>query len=107
MTWSEMLRIFHKYMGEPNRKIITIPTFIYKIVLKKMVKEREAKNIDGGLNLVEFTKIMTAELFIDKKTIVDNFAVEPDDIEAAIGDSVNLCLAILDGKTTVVGMKGE
>ena len=33
--------------------------------------------------------------------------VTPDDIDAAIGDSIELCLNILDGKEDVIAMKGE
>ena len=32
---------------------------------------------------------------------------EADDIDAAIGDSMRLCTAILDGKAKTIGMKGE
>jgi len=107
MTWKEMLKIFHKYMEVPDKKIITIPVFIYRIAMMNIVKAQKKNNIDGGLKMVEFTKVMTYNLFIDKKTIVDNFDVTPDDIDKAIGESVKLSMGILEGKEKVIGMKGE
>ena len=47
------------------------------------------------------------KLFIDKKAGCDKLHVEPDDIDSAIGDSIRLCLDVLDGKQQVVGMRGE
>jgi dihydroflavonol-4-reductase len=35
MSWKEMLAIFHKYMGIPGRKVLTIPTFLYRMSGKK------------------------------------------------------------------------
>lgn len=107
MTWKEMLRIFHKHMGIPDKKIITIPTWMYAYGCRSIVKEQKKNNIDGGLKMVEFAKVMTANTFIGKSIIVEKLGVEPDDIDKAIGDSVKLCLDILDGKSQVIGMKGE
>jgi hypothetical protein len=35
------------------------------------------------------------------------FRARPDDINKAIGESVRLCLDILDSNTEVIDMKGE
>jgi hypothetical protein len=101
-----MLRIFHKYMGCPDKKITTIPTFLYSFAMKDIVKKQRAEGHEGGLNMVKFTDIMCASAFIDKSTIVD-LGVLPDDIDKAIGESVKLCLLILDGKANTVEMRGE
>lgn len=107
MTWKELLRIVHRHMGVPDKKIITIPQWMYALGSKKLVKEQKEKNIDGGLKMVEFAKVMCANTFIDKKIITDKLGVKADNIDQAIGDSVKLCLDILDGKTDAIGMKGE
>ena len=106
LTWVEMLRIFHKYMGCPDKKITTIPTFLYTFAMKDIVKKQRAAGHEGGLNMVKFVDIMCANAFIDKGTIVD-LGVQPDDIDKAIGESVKLCLMILDGRTDAVEMRGE
>lgn len=107
MTWVEMLKIFHKYMGYPNKKIITIPTFMYRMGMKQLVQQQKRENIDGGLNMVEFTDIMTSKLFIDRSIIVQKLGVQEDNIEKAIGESVQLCLSILNGTEQAIEMKGE
>lgn len=107
MTWKELLRIVHKYLGTPHKKIITIPDWIYGMAGKKLMKEQKKQNIEGGLNMVKFTKLQCSNLFIDKSLGCIPLGVEEDDIEAAIGDSVLLCKAVIEKKTNVMGMRGE
>ncbi len=107
MTWVEMLKIVHKHMGCPDKKIITIPNWMYAIGGKKIMKQQKAAGHEGGLNMVKFTDLQCANLFIDKSLGCEPLGVEPDDIDAAIGDSIRLCLDVLDGKAETIGMKGE
>ncbi|MBQ6588405.1 MAG: NAD-dependent epimerase/dehydratase family protein [Butyrivibrio sp.] len=107
MTWKEMLGIVHKYMGCPDKKIITIPTWMYAIGIRNILKEQKKKGIEGGLNLSKFTDLQCAKLFIDKELGCDKLKVTPDDIDAAIGDSIKLCIDVIDGKAEVIGMRGE
>lgn len=74
---------------------------------KSMVKEFKKKNINNGLYLPKLAGIQCNTLFIDKSLGCDPLGVEPNDIDAAIGDSMRLCAAILDGKANTIGMKGE
>lgn len=61
--------------------------------MKSLVKKQKANNQEGGLQMVEFIKLMISNLFIDKKEIVEQLGVQPDDIEAASGESVK-CKAL-------------
>lgn len=107
MTWKELISIFHKYMDLPNRKILTIPTWIYRVACKDIEKQQKNKGHEGGLKMVEFADVMTAETYNDKQIIVTQLGVTDDDIHGAIGDSVGLCLDILDGREKAIDMKGE
>ena len=107
LTWQEMLTIVHKYMGVPDKKIITIPTFLYRMGMKSMIKENKAKGTQPGLDVMGLVKIMTSKAFIDSKTAAEELGVKPDDIDKAIGDSIRLCIDVLDGKQQTIGMKGE
>jgi len=107
LEWTEMLRIVHKHMGVPDKKIITIPDWLFKLSTYAIARQQKKAGHEGGLNMPEFVKVMCAKAFIDRATIVDKLGVEPDDIDAAIGESIKLCLDILDGKTQALGMKGE
>lgn len=107
MTWKAMLRIVHKYLGCPNKKIVTIPKWMYTLGSRKLMREQREKNIEGGINMVKFADMQCAELFIDKARGCDALGVQPDDIDAAIGDSIKLCVEVLDHKVSTVDMKGE
>ena len=107
MTWKEMLAIFHKHMGIPWRKVLTIPTFLYRMSGKKLMKDFAARGIESGLDMVAFADIQTSETFIDNTLIKNELGVTDDDIDAAIGDSVKLCLAALAGKEMLIEMKAE
>ncbi|MFH1693075.1 MAG: NAD-dependent epimerase/dehydratase family protein [Bacillota bacterium] len=106
LSWKQMLTIFHRYMGKPHKKIVTIPTFLYRYVIKLKVKEYQSKGIESGLDLLGLVQIMTRYAYIDKKLIEDAFDVQEDDIEEAIGQSVTLSMEVLKGKTKTIDMKG-
>lgn len=107
MKWKEMLAIFHKYMGMPDKKIVTIPDFLYRMSGKKLMKQQKAAGHDPGLNMDKFTALQCSELFIDKSLGCEFLGVKPDDIDAAIGQSVKLCIDVLDEKVKTITMKGE
>ncbi len=107
LTWREMLTIMHKHMGVPDKMIITIPDWMFRLGMHSVVKGQKKAGHEGGLNMIKFARTMCANAFIDKDTIVNELGVQPDDIDAAIGESMKLCLEIMDGKTKAVDMKGE
>ncbi len=106
LEWIQLISIIHRFMGTPEKKIVTIPTFLFKLGLKSTIKKQKQENLEPGLNMKYFPKLMTSKAFIDKKWI-EALGVGPDDIDGAIGESVLLSLEILDGKTKTVDMKGE
>ncbi|NCB48532.1 MAG: NAD-dependent epimerase/dehydratase family protein [Clostridia bacterium] len=106
-SWREMIAIINKNMGYPNKKIVTIPTFLYKLATYSMAKKYKKRNVEPGLNPVKFVKLMTSNAFIDKEIIEKELGVEPDDIDKAIGESITYCMKIHNEKKQVIGMKGE
>jgi nucleoside-diphosphate-sugar epimerase len=108
LTWEAFLAIVHKYMGMPGRKIVAVPKWMYRLGSKGMMKKQLQAGIEGGLNMVKFADLQCSEQFIDKSLGAAPLGVTEDDIDAAIGDSIKMCLEILDGKAeNVVDMKGE
>ena len=107
LTWREMIAIMNKYMGVPQKRIITIPTFLFAMNAKQMEQAHLAKGTEGGLNMVKFVEMQTSNLFIDKTEACLPLGVTDDDIDAAIGESVLLSMDVLDQKTKVIDMKGE
>ena len=106
--WKDFLKIVHKHMGYPReRKIITIPNFLFALQGAQINKAHKKKGTEGGLDMVKFTKLQTANLFIEPEEGALRLGVSEDDIDAAIGESVRLSLDILEAKTTdIVDMKG-
>ena len=107
MTWNEMLQIMHKALGKPEQKVVNIPNWMFTLGTKKMHKEQLQNNIQGGLYLPKLSDIQCNELYIDKILGCDPLHVEADNIDAAITDSMRLCRAVIEKKTTVIDMKGE
>lgn len=108
MKWKEMLKIMLKNIGAPDKKIVTIPTMIYKLSSYVTRKKYIKQGIEPGLNPVDFVQLMTADTFISGKVIKESLGVEEDDIDAAIGDSVMQCLEIKKNNSKdVVTMKAE
>jgi dihydroflavonol-4-reductase len=107
MTWKELLKIIHRYMGNPNKKIITIPNWMYTLGVRQIAKKLKARGIESGLDMIRYTEMQSAELFIDKSLGCEPLGVQPDDIDAAIGDSIRLCVDIMDRNVQTLNMKGE
>lgn len=107
LTWREMLGIFHKHMGWPDRKIVTIPKWLFALTCRQMMQKQITAGQEGGLNLVRFADLQTCSQFIDKSLGCEPLGVGPDDIDAAIGESVRLCLDVLDNKADLLAMKGS
>ncbi len=107
LTWKQMLSVMHEAMGMPNRKIITIPRWVFALYAYKIKKDRQARGIEGGLDVVKYAKLQSAELFIDSSLGCEPLGVTPDDINPAITDSMRLCMDILNRKLVTVDMKGE
>lgn len=106
LTWDQFLAIVHKAMGKPNRKIIHIPNWMFRLFGKTMLKTYAKNNIDPGLNTADLADIMGMNTFIDKKWSVALGATE-DDIDRAIYDSVKLSVDSFSGKQNLIEMKGE
>ena len=98
LTWKEMLKIFHKHLGCPDKKIITIPDWMYAMAGAKIKKDQQKRGIEGGLDMVKYTELQCSNQFMDKSLGCEPLGVTDDDIDAAIGESVRLCVDILDGR---------
>lgn len=105
MTWKEMLTIFHEALGVPNKKIITIPTWIYKLFARSIQKSNKKRNIESGLNLVKFGYLTSKNQFISKELASVKLAVSDDDIKSAIIDSIKLSNEALENNVKLENMR--
>ena len=107
LTWREMIAIMNKYMGVPDKKIITVPKFLFALSASSIEKQHRTAGTEGGLLMSKFVDMQTKNLFIDKSEACLPLGVTDDDIDAAIGESVLLSMDVLDAKAKVIDMKAE
>ncbi len=106
-TWKEFLKIVYaaRGMGE-DRKIVSVPPWMMKMGMTKVVKDYKKRGIDSGMDPYNLPDIMDLNLFIDRKYSEELGATE-DDIKAAIYDSIKVSVASYEGSVELLGMKGE
>lgn len=107
LTWRDMLTAFHLAMGMPDRKITTIPTWLFQATMVRRNKHLEKKGLQGGLDMVRFAPLMARKMFIDKELGSQRLGVQEDDIVRAITDSVKLSLDVLDGRDSLIEMTAD
>ena len=107
LTWLEMLGIFHEAMGCPNKRIITIPVWMFKIGTIFIQNRDKKKGLVGGLDLPKFAPVMGSEAFIDKSLGSVPLGIEEDDIKKAITASVKQSLQAMEGSASMVEMQNK
>lgn len=105
-TWNDFLAIVHEAMGKPNRKIINIQKWMFKLFGLHMRKVYKDKNVEGGIDPVGLADIMCMNTFIDNKW-AKSLGATDDDIKSAIFDSVKLSVDAFKGNADLVEMKSE
>ena len=106
-NWKQLIAVSAKAMGYKHKKVITIAKWMYALGSGAIMLDYKKKGIQGGLHMIKFADMQCSELFIDKELGCVPLHVQPDDIDAAIGDSMKLSQAIIRGETEVISMKGE
>jgi dihydroflavonol-4-reductase len=108
MTWSEFLKIVYDARGMgPNRKVIGIQPWMMALGVVSIVKDQKKRGIESGINAYKLPYIMDLNLYMDTKYCFDDLGVQPDDIRAAIFDSVKISQEAYEGKLKLLDMKGE
>lgn len=106
-TWEQFLKIVYRAMdGIPDRKIVGVPTWMFKAFGLKMRKDYANKGIESGIDPVGLADIMDMNLFIPTDDCKE-LGCTPDDIEKAIFDSIALSMEAFKGTAQLVEMKGE
>ena len=107
MHWREFLKIVYRAMdGIQDRKIVDVPKWTFQAFGLHMRKEYAKRNVQSGIDPVGLADIMGMDLFIPTDDTKE-LGCTPDDIEAAIFDSIALSKASFEGKAKLLEMKGE
>ncbi len=107
MTWQEMLGIFHKYMGYPKRRVVTISKGLFTLGAKARKARLKRRGLETGLDYDVLGELMTRNAYIDPAAGCEPLGLPREDMEKAIGESVTLCMDILKHQKSAVEMKGE
>lgn len=106
MKWDKFLGIVYDARGMKGRKIVGCAPWMMKMGMGKVVKEYAAKGIESGIDPMHLPYIMDYDLFINP-TYAKDFGATPDDINAAIEDSIKVSVASYNGTVQLLEMKGE
>ncbi|MFA7075623.1 MAG: NAD-dependent epimerase/dehydratase family protein [Candidatus Izemoplasmatales bacterium] len=96
LTWRKMLKIMHKHMGIRKRPIISIPKWLYKLVLLRYKRRYKKQGIELGINLNGLAEIMTRKAYINNTYLKEVLKVKDDSLDQAIGNSVKFSLEIIN-----------
>ena len=106
LTWRQFLKIVYRAMGVQDRKICDVPKWTFKAFGLHMRKDYANRNVDPGIDPVGLADIMGMNLFIPTDDCKE-LGCTPDDIEAAIFDSIKLSVDAVKNGAKLLGMKGE
>lgn len=107
LTWREFLKIVYRAMNDdPDRKIVDCPKWAFKAFGLMMRNDYAKRNVESGIDPVGLADIMAMNLFIPTDDCKE-LGCTPDDIEAAIFDSIKLSKASFEGTAKLLEMKGE
>lgn len=106
LTWNEFLDIVHDAMGDPGKKIVNVPKWMFRVFGRGMRKQYAEKGLEPGIDPVGLADIMGMNAFIDKKWCVE-LGVQEDDIKSAVFDSIRLSMEAASGNSRLLDMKGE
>lgn len=107
LTWRQMFTLMHKHLGMPGRKVVTVPRWMFALSARFLMRSQRRHNIEGGLDLVQFTDMMCRELFIDRELGSIPLGVTQDDIDAAIGQSMRASSESMEAAGKALDMRGE
>jgi len=95
MSWKQMLRLFLQGIGTPNKKIITVPSFLAALYGWKLMRDDKKQGKQSGLNHFKlFFDIQSQKMFFDPKPIIDVLKYKQGGVEEAILKTAQRCVAI-------------
>lgn len=107
MHWREFLKIVYRAMdGIQDRKIVDVPKWTFQAFVCICARNMQNAMYSPVLDPVGLADIMGMDLFIPTDDTKE-LGCTPDDIEAAIFDSIALSKASFEGKAKLLEMKGE
>lgn len=92
LSWTELLGTFLRHLGRPGSRVATIPTPLFGGFARVRDVMLRVRGFEPGLAGSRLGALMSAEASIDPAEGSDLLGVTPDDLDAAIGESVRAVL---------------
>ncbi len=107
MKWNEFLKIVYAARGMGyNRKIVSVTPLMMKMGMIKVAADYKKRKIDSGMDPFNLPDIMDIDLFINP-AFAKELGATPDDIDAAITESIRVSVESYEGRVKLLEMKGE
>lgn len=94
LLWNDLIRMLHEHLKTPEKKIKPLSARAYHAKMRQQAGAVEGKV--SGLDPVALIPFRTAEAFFDKRVAEEKLGVEEDNLEAALAQTVERCLKILE-----------
>ena len=91
MTWKEMLHRLSQAAGR-RKKVITMPTFLVRFLMRSIHLYHKIKNKEGGLHPVKFVNIQTIHTFFDPSHSQNALGYSKGKLNKAFQDTVRACI---------------
>jgi dihydroflavonol-4-reductase len=98
VTWPDFLRRLSRFATGKAKPVITIPTLLFRLQMKRVAAKHKAEGKEAGLDPVEFTKLQTAKLFFDPTPSRQALGYGQGGLDEALRETVAACP--VGGKTT-------
>ncbi len=91
MRWAEFIPLLLESSGSRAR-VLHVPKVLYKLGNLAIERRWARAGREGGLDLVALAEIMYRDAFLDPAPAMDALGYGPDDVRAAIRETVAACL---------------
>ena len=88
LTWKDWLGRVSRYACGKTKPVITVPDFLVRWQMQQVEKKHHAEGKEGGLNAVEFVKVLTAKTFFDPEPSRKALGYGRGGLDEAIRDTV-------------------
>ena len=65
LQWTELIKIIHKYLNCPDKKIRSIPKWVYTSGGKRLRRVQRRHNRESGMDMVKLTELQCEDKYIE------------------------------------------
>jgi len=91
LSWIDFLGRLTPLAAGRRRRVITIPTCLFRLIMKSVALRHRASGKESGLNPAAFARLMTAETFFDASPSRQALGYGPGGLDQALRDTVAAC----------------